>query len=230
MMRSRPRTSAVSLGRRGGASKPACQQDQASQANCATPDRGERLIGQRADEQQGCDQKYIEQRSTRGIGGETIHRVQHPAKKRNQRNEQQIRKRDARQTHHEAKLRRVSLETGRYQMKDGHRGDLARHHEQAQRHQQDRKRIAREDQRRRPAFAREGARKHRHESLGKGALGEQRAEQVGQAQGDEERIAERAGAEHRRGEYLARKAKHAADHGIATNSDRGPKQAHGRGV
>ena len=49
------------------------------------------------------------------------------------------------------------------------------------------------------------------------ALAEQAAEQVGQLQGDEEGVGDRAGAEHRRDQHVAREAEDAAGHGPAAD-------------
>jgi hypothetical protein len=53
----------------------------------------------------------------------------------------------------------------------------------------------------------------RDEGRVKGALGEQAAEQIGDAKGDEEGVRHRAGAEHRRDQHIADEAEHPAPDG-----------------
>ena len=66
----------------------------------------------------------------------------------------------------------------------------------------------------------------RHEGGAERAFGEEAAEQVGQAQRDEERVGHRPGAEERRGQHVADEAQDAAHHGIAADRRDRAQQSH----
>ena len=76
----------------------------------------------------------------------------------------------------------------------------------------------------------QGARKQGHEAGREGALGDQAAEQVGKAKGDEKGVGDRAGTEQRRDQDIAREAENAAEERVATDRGGGAEQGHRRPV
>ncbi len=79
---------------------------------------------------------------------------------------------------------------------------------------------------RRLAALGERARGQRHEGGAEGAFGEQAAEQIGQALGDEERVGHRPGAEDRRGQDVADEAEDPAHQRIGADRGDRAEQSH----
>ena len=135
--------------------------------------------------------------------------VQDATLQRHQRDEQQIGEGDARQLDGEGvfigfggKARRDDLEEPRH-----HR--LAEEQEEQEGAEQDRQRLLGERLGGRAPVARDHPGEQRHEGGVERALGKQRAEHVGQALGDDERVVHRAGAEKRRQQDVANEAEDA---------------------
>jgi hypothetical protein len=176
--------------------------------------------------QQGDDQEQVEQDGGRGRRGEAVHRVEQAALEGGQRDEHQVGEGDARQLHRQAEMRGIGAETWGYDMQDGGREDLAQDQEDDEGGEQAGEGVLREAHRVFAAFLRDHAGEQRHEGGAEGAFGEQRAEQVRQAEGDEEGVAGGAGAERRRGEDFPNEAQHAADHGVAADGRDAAEQGH----
>ena len=79
-----------------------------------------------------------------------------------------------------------------------------------------------------PPLALQALGKQRHERRIERALAEQAAEQIGKAEGDEERVGHRAAAEDGGDEDIAQKAEHAAQQGEAADGREGAVKLHGR--
>ena len=77
------------------------------------------------------------------------------------------------------------------------------------------------------ALALMGAGEERHEGRGEGAFGEEAAEEIGQALGDEEGIGDRPGAERGGDEHVADEAEDAAGRGGAADGGEVLQERHG---
>ena len=98
--------------------------------------------------------------------------------------------------------------------------DLAEHDEDEQHREQHREGFLGEGAGRRLAALGQRRRGERHEGGAERALGEQAAEQVGQALRDKERVGDRPGAEDRRGQDVADKAEDAAHQRVTSRPSR----------
>ncbi len=152
------------------------------------------------------DERQIEQDRRRGGGGETLQRIEDAAVERHQRDQQQIRKGDARELDREREASRILAEARRQHV------DHRRREHQRDRQQHD---LARQQQREDAVGEQRGALRAalladagigRHEGGIEGALGEDGAEMVGQPQRHEKGVGHRAGAQHRRQNDVADEA------------------------
>jgi hypothetical protein len=137
-----------------------------------------------------------------------------------QRHEQQIGKGDAGERYREIEFPGLIGEAGRYHIHQYRHGNLGHGGEQQQPGEHHRKNVFGEASRLALAATLQLLGEHRHESRIEGAFGEERAEQVREAEGHDESLRHRTRAEHGSGEHVADEACHPAHHG---------EPAHGRG-
>ena len=150
--------------------------------------------------------RQVEQDRRRRGGRKTLQRVENATVQGDQRDQQQIGKGDARELDRQPITARVTGEAGREHIDHCRREqqrDGKQHHLAGQ--QQREYAVGEQAGAMRPAL-RQDARIGRHEGGVEGALGEDRAEMVGQPQGNEERVSDRAGAQDRRQHDVADKA------------------------
>ena len=179
--------------------------------------RLDRRIAIRRQKQRGADDRDVEQYRREGRDGELPIDVEHAAGQRHQRHEEQVRKDDPDHFRRQLDLARRARESGRERVDEPGRREHADDREHQERHGEQRPDAS--DQRARlvlpalPAVLRED----RDERLREGALGEQPAQDVRQAEGCLEGVHLHAGAEGRGLEALAgkpgdpRQQRHPAD-------------------
>ena len=160
------------------------------------------------------------------VRGEAVDGVEQAALKGRQRDEDEVGEGDAGELHRQPEMRGVGAEAGRHHVQDGGREDLAQDQEDDERGEQAREGILGEAHRGDAPFLCDHAGEEGHEGGAEGAFGEERAEQVGQAQRHEESVAGGAGAERRCGQDFAHEAQHAADHGVAADGRHAAEQSH----
>ena len=212
------RRHAIIIIRNWAAPAAATPQTSAWPAACGVPD----------EDKQHADQDQVEQDRRGGRRDEAVERVQHAAEQRDQRHEQQIGEGDAREIDGEREFVGVVGETGRDDDHQPGHGDLDQNREDDQRTKQYGERLLGEGLGGAVALGLEAAREQRHEGGRQGALGGQPAEQVGEAEGDDEGLGDRPGAEHRGDQDVAHETQHAARHGVATDRGRETDQRHDR--
>ena len=123
-------------------------------------------------------------------------------------------------------MRGIGAEAGSDHVQDSGRENLAEDQEDDERREQAGEGVLREAHRELPPFLRDHAGEQRHEGGAEGAFREQSSEQVGQAEGDEEGVARRTGAERGSREYLAHEAQDTADHGVTADGRHAAEQSH----
>ena len=157
------------------------------------------------------DQRDIEQHRRAGGGGETLIGVEHAGKQSLERHEREIGEGDAGERYRHVEAGRVVDETRR---EDAHHPGREQERERKQ-HEVDgdecRGDAVGEELGRVDASLLEDTRIGRHEGGGEGALGEDGAEMVGQAEGDEEGVGHGACAQHRGHDHVADEARDAGD-------------------
>ncbi len=137
----------------------------------------------------------------------------HAGIERDQRHAHEIGKRDAREHHHEGELGGIVLEARRQQKHEPGHGDLAEDGEDDEKESEAGERLAGEGAcRRKPVFM-HAPREEGNEGRIEGPFGEQPAEHVGHAEGDEEGVGHEGGAEHGGDQHVAHEAEHAAQDG-----------------
>ena len=167
------------------------------------------------EEEQRGDQRQVEQDRRGGVDPEMVQRIEDAAEQRHQADQEQIGEGEAAEHHHERELRVADpLRPAPQQPYDGPRGQLhhQRHHQQHR--QQHRLRVLGEGEAVGQTVAlgvRDLLVEHRDERRRERPLGKQRAEHVGQAEGDEEGVRREARADKAREQRIAHEAKDAAD-------------------
>jgi len=171
-------------------------------------------------------QHEIEHDRRRGGGCVAIHRIQQARKQRNERHADEIGESDPRQRRREGELVGVIREAESENDNQPRHRDLRDRGDEKQHGNQARHGLLRERVRGFLAIRLEALGKERHEGRIEGALGEQSAEQVRDSEGDDERIRDRARAEHRGDQDVADKAEDAAHHGESADRREGAVELH----
>jgi hypothetical protein len=172
---------------------------------------------------EGGEHRDVEQRGSEGRGGELGERVEDARKERDQADQQQIRESDPRQLDGEVELVAGIARCDRRH--EQRHGELEQQSEEEQRGQEDGQHLLGELARllhsTRPV---QMLAEQRHETGREGALTEQPAEGVGQAESNQEGVGGPARAHDARHHHLAREAEDAAHHGEpADRADRAEK-------
>ncbi len=169
--------------------------------------------------------REVEEDRGGGCARKAMHHVEHAAIERHQRDQEQVGKRDPGELDRKIALAGIMGEARR---KQAH----GLRHERPGGDQQD---HLREKQQREDAVGEQPCRLFallamdmgigRHEGRVEGALGKDRAEMIGQAEGDEEGVGDGAGAENRREHDVAREAGQPRKQGIAADGEDAPEHA-----
>ncbi len=150
---------------------------------------------------------------------ETMICVERAGDHREHRGEAKIREGDARQCHREIEARAVFREARRKQLHHLRREDPRKRQQHNLDEQQARSDFVGEVVRLLLPILLQAARVSRNESGGERALGEDRAEMIGQPEGDEKRIRDRTRAKHRRHHDVAHKTRDARDQRPAADGE-----------
>ena len=179
-------------------------------------------------QQQRADDADIEHDLRRRRRGEAADGVEHTAHQDDQRDQRQIGEGDAGELHRRRKAHGIVGKTRRHQPHHRRHEDEGEDQQHELGEDEEGEDPVGEDQRGvLPALGRDLG-EARHEGGGEGALGEDGAELVGNAEGDEEGIRQRPGAEDRGEHQVAHEAEQAADEG--DRRDREDVPDHGRKV
>ena len=173
--------------------------------------------------EQADDQADVEQDRRRRRRGKALDTVENAGEQRHQGNEQQIGKGDPGECHRERELVRVGGKPGGEAAHQPGHGDFGEGSEDDEAPQQDTERLFGKRHRRRLALGLQAAGKQRHESEIESALGEQAAEQVGQFEGDEERVGDHAGADIAGDQNIAQESEHPRDQRETADRGREPE-------
>jgi hypothetical protein len=187
-----------------------------------------RTAGQRHHRHQRGDGEYVEQDRCRRRRGEAVERVQDPAEQRHQGQEQEIGEGDAAQLDRQIELLRVRGKSRCQQVHEPGHGRHGGRRKSQQARQQHRQGLLAESPGGGLAVLLQAAREERHEGGVEGALAEQPAEQVGQAESHEKDVGDRPGAELVGDQDVAQETQHPADSGVAADRGKGTKERHNR--
>ena len=175
---------------RGGDDQPDELNDSADRD--AHRQRVPRRLGPARQSEQGPDQAEIEQDRRRRHRGEAIERVQHPAEQGHERNQEDVGEGQARELHGQVELARLVGEARRQHVHEPGHHDLGDDDERQQRPQQNGQYVFREGLGRLAPVALQRPGKERHEGRVERAFREQPPQEVGQLEGDEEGVCDRA--------------------------------------
>ena len=170
------------------------------------------------------DHRHVEQHRRGRRHRETPPGVQRAGRQGHQRHEADVGEHPARHAHcgGAALVRQAGREQPHQRRRTENADDAGQH----QRPQQHRGHCVDEAVRRLVAVARPRGRQQRHEGLRERALGEEAAQQVGNAEGDPEGVGQRIGAEEPRHQLLAHQAGDARSEREQGNSRGGPEETH----
>ena len=146
-------------------------------------------------EQQASDHDDVEQAGRRGGGREPAERIQNRAHQRGERDEPQIGEGQPRHLHGEIEALRLVGKAGGEQPDQRRHGELGSDGDEGEHDDHQGQHALGEGARRCRSQLGAQAGEHRHEAGIEGAFGEQAAKEVRQAEGDEERVGYRPGAE-----------------------------------
>ena len=189
--------------------------------------RGEgedRLLHVRREQESGSDEGNVEQRGSERGHSETTVSVQHARRERGQRYEEEIGERDTQQLNRERVLVALPHEAGsEYDDQDGRREHPERAHQQQNR-PEDTRHAGDELTHLVMLALLPVLGEHRHEGLRKGPFREEAPQQIGEPEGDEERIGLPRCAEGARDDDVAHEAEDPRSQGAASGPRRRTEQ------
>ena len=219
------RTSGPSRGRTRRSSTPSRRAAHTMRASCATPDTVTPTlaatpdVGEQPADAQEQHHDEVQQHGREGGGGELAVGVERARLERHQHHAEQVGEGDPRHQDGVVEPRGLGIEAWREQAHQRRREDLGDHQHDGLAQQQDREDLAGELARRRRAPPLQHAGIGRHVGRVEGALAEDGAELVGQAEGDEEGIRHGAGAQQRTQRHVAQEARAARHQGQSADGE-----------